>query len=86
MTFKEFSAWCNQRACDGMWGINTAIVCMEAGTAIAKKPFWKREKEWQKWNADQHIEEIFVNWTNEKIAEIMAKESEAAQKAQEGAE
>ena len=73
MTFKEFSAWCNQRACDGMWGLNTALACMEVGKAIRGKPFWKREKEWKKWNADWCIEEIFVNGTNEKIAEIMAK-------------
>ena len=69
MTFKEFSAWCNQRACDGMWGMYTSLACMKVGTAIMKKPFWKREKEWKKWNADWRIEEIFVKGTNEKIAE-----------------
>lgn len=25
MKFKEFSAWCNDRACDGCWGMTEAI-------------------------------------------------------------
>ena len=47
MKFKEFSDWCNRRACDGCWGMAEAICCCETAQAIYKFPFWKREKMWQ---------------------------------------
>jgi len=84
MTFKEFSAWCNQRACDGMWGMNEALACLEVGKMIYKVPFWKREKEWQKWNADWHMEEIFVKPTNERIAEVLAMRAARRGEGEEG--
>ena len=46
MTFKEFNEWCNRRACDGCWSMNTAIYCIEIGRKINALPFWKREKAW----------------------------------------
>ena len=48
MKYKEFIAWCNARAADGCWSLNTAIVCSQIMDRINKLPFWKREKEWQK--------------------------------------
>jgi hypothetical protein len=62
VTYKQFKSWCNERACDGRWGMNTALACIEVMKQINRKPFWKREKEWQKWNRDWRIEEIFVTW------------------------
>lgn len=47
MTFKEFEAWCNARACDGCWSMDTAIYCIEVGRHIKSLPFWKRKKAWQ---------------------------------------
>ena len=28
MKFKEFTNWCNERACDGCWGMLEAIACI----------------------------------------------------------
>ena len=47
MKFKEFSDWCNRRACDGCWGMAEAICCCETAKAVYKFPFWKREKMWR---------------------------------------
>lgn len=47
MTFKEFTAWCNERACDGRWGMVEAMVCIDLMAEIRKLSFWKREKFWR---------------------------------------
>ena len=47
-TFKEFIEWSNERAADGFWGIDTAIICININHHIEKFPFWRREKEFQK--------------------------------------
>lgn len=47
MTFKEFSKWCNERTCDGCWGMKEAMICVTICEDIYKKPFWKREKIWR---------------------------------------
>ena len=67
MKFKEFSKWCNERACDGCWGAYEAIFCVSIGTEIRRKPFWKREKKWQKMNSELSIEETIVNPINNMI-------------------
>lgn len=69
MKFKEFSAWCNERACDGCWGMMEAMICCNVCSDIYKLPFWKREKYWREC-AEKEIMPI-VNATNEKIKEIM---------------
>ena len=43
MKFKEFVNWCNERACDGCWGMLEAIVCINLINEIMKIQFWKRE-------------------------------------------
>lgn len=45
ITFEEFDKWANDRACDGGWGIGTAIVCIEAiNVVLAVKPiFWRKK-------------------------------------------
>ena len=75
MKFKEFVDWCNQRACDGCWGMNVAMYCIDVIGQIRKLPFWKREKAWQELNADSRIEEVIVNPINRKIAELLNRES-----------
>ena len=34
MTFKEFVEWCNDRACDGCWGMIESMVCMDIISSI----------------------------------------------------
>lgn len=65
MTYKEFVAWCNVRACDGYWSANTAIACIEVMKKINALPFWKRKKEWLR--VKDTIERDIVAVTNAKI-------------------
>lgn len=58
MTFKEFTAWCNERACDGRWDMLTAMVCIEVIEEIRKIPFWKRERFWREQREKQVLDKI----------------------------
>ena len=58
MKFKEFVNWCNKRACDGFWGILTAMACIDLIDKVKKVPFWKREKIWKENYEQQALEEI----------------------------
>lgn len=69
MTFKEFKTWCNQRACDGCWGMLDAMVCIDIIQTVQKKLFWKREKFWQEEYANDVMEQI-VNPIERKIEEV----------------
>lgn len=69
MKFKEFDAWCNQRACDGCWGMLTAMVCIDLLEKMRKVTFWKREKIWKEKYEKQVMDEI-VNPIEEKMKEL----------------
>ena len=47
MTYKEFKAWCNERACDGRWdSIETITTCLDIINEIDKikvKGFFKKK-------------------------------------------
>lgn len=75
MKFKEFKDWCYQRACDGCWGMQTAIVCLSIVDAVGKKPFWKREKFWKE-NYEQDVLENIVKPIEKKIRELEEKYNE----------
>ena len=68
MKYKEFVAWCNDRACDGCWSMATAIYCLEIGRKINALPFWKREKSWQE--ISEVVEREIISVINKKIAEV----------------
>lgn len=70
MKFKEFEAWCNQRACDGCWGMLDAMVCIDIIGEVRKQRFWKREKFWQEKYSDDVMEQI-VSPIERKIEEVM---------------
>lgn len=69
MKFKEFVSWCNERACDGFWGMITAMACIDLMQTIRKQPFWKREKLWRQEYEKRVLDEI-VNPINRKIEEL----------------
>jgi len=53
MSYKKFNDYCNDRACDGRWGMLEAIACVgmirEIEDAVKGKLFFKgkaREKAW----------------------------------------
>jgi hypothetical protein len=52
ITFKEFSRYCNDRACDGKWDFATALVCCKVAREVyEEKPLFRknkaREQKWQ---------------------------------------
>ena len=53
MTYKQFSDYCNDRACDGQWSMMKALACIgmhDEVEAIVKRKFFKhraREKAWK---------------------------------------
>lgn len=47
MKYKEFVVWCNERAADGCWGMNTALICINIMREVEKELFWRREKIWR---------------------------------------
>jgi hypothetical protein len=81
MTYKQFFDWCNERACDGMWGLYEALVCTDvinkiesvkvSGFHFRKKKLTEqaRENAWIKLNSKWRIEEI-INATNKKIVKF----------------
>lgn len=72
MKYKEFKDWCNERACDGRWGPNIAIICISIMKYINSYPFWKREKEWMK--ISEEVEREIINPINQKIEEYKSKD------------
>lgn len=70
MKFKEFKDWCNDRACDGRWGMVASISCIEIMGQVNSQPFWKRERKWQELNTEYEIENSIVIPINNKIAEL----------------
>lgn len=69
MKFKEFEAWCNERACDGCWGMLTAMVCIDLIGKMRNVSFWKREKVWKEKYEKQVTDEI-INPIEEKMKEL----------------
>ena len=68
MTFKEFKAWCNDRACDGCWSKETAIYCIAVIRNIEIQPFWKRKRAWAE--EREFIVENIVKVIEEKMTEV----------------
>ena len=69
MKFKEFTNWCNERACDGCWGMLEAIACINLINEIMKIQFWKREKIWKE-NYEQQVLEEIINPIEKKLEEM----------------
>ena len=69
MKFKEFTNWCNERACDGCWGMLEAMACINLMDEIRKTPFWKGEKFWKENYEHQVLEEI-INPIEKKLEEM----------------
>ena len=61
MTYKEFCNWCNERACDGRWGMALAASCSECISDCQKKIWFKREKYFQK-EYSESVERVMKYW------------------------
>ena len=66
MKYKEFNNWCNERACDGCWGLNEAMTCIDICHLFSYIPKWKQEKAWQHFLSRDVLEQIVIE-TNEII-------------------
>ena len=69
MKYKEFVDWCNQRARDGCWSMNTAIYCIGVCETINNLPFWKRNKVWKEKYEEEVVRDV-VEAINEKRREM----------------
>lgn len=47
MKFKEFVTWASDRAADGFWSCQIAVVSLAIIEDVKKIPFWKRERIWR---------------------------------------
>lgn len=75
MTFKEFQRWCNDRACDGCWGMTTAMICIDIMHQMHRTPFWRRKKRWnEEFNHNNSLYSEIVAPTNKLIEEWDADE------------
>lgn len=69
MTFKEFIAWCNDRACDGTWNLIEAMVAIDIVEDVRKNRPWRREKYWKK-RYESHVMQQIVMPINKRIEEF----------------
>ena len=69
MKFKEFVNWCNERACDGCWGMLEAIACINVINEIMKIQFWKRENFWKE-NYEQQVLKEIIDPIEKKLEEM----------------
>ena len=69
ITFKQFKEWCNDRTCDGCWGMLEALACIDLIDRVSLISFWKREKLWRKEYEEKILKEI-VNPINNKILKL----------------
>ena len=68
MTYKEFKNWCNNRACDGCWGMKEAIICIGIIQEIEIMHFWKRNKKWKELEKD--VVTLIIEPINKEIKEV----------------
>lgn len=69
MKYKDFCTWCNQRAADGCWGMQTAMFCVWVVDEVSKIPFWKREKIWKEKYEEEIMRDV-VEPIEKKIKEV----------------
>jgi len=58
MRYKEFVKWCNDRATDGCWDMQTAMLCSGIIKDIQTIKWWNRNKYWKQHYEDEVVEVI----------------------------
>lgn len=56
MTFREFSRWANERACDGQWGFQHVIATQEIYAVMDNTNIFNRKSVWKKQCENRAIE------------------------------
>ena len=72
MRFREFKSWCEQRVCDGCWGLAEAKASIAIIEIISSAPFWKREKLCREEYEESVVRQI-VNPIERKIKEVLGE-------------
>lgn len=75
MKFKEFVSWASDRAADGFWSYQIAVVSSAIIDDVRKIPFWKRERIWRDKYEKDVLDEL-VTPVNERIEQLKRKELE----------
>lgn len=70
LKYKYFVDWCNQRACDGRWGLQEAVICIHILEEIRETSIFKRKK---KWLELEPVANEIVTEINKKIKEILGE-------------
>lgn len=70
LSYKEFNNWCNQRAADGKWGYNEAIICLDIVRQIDEIPIYRFIKRNRLWTELEPCANNILTKTNEKIKEV----------------
>ena len=73
MTFKEFIAWGNDRACDGAWNLIEVMVVVDIVEDVRKRLPWRQEKYWKKRYESRVMQQIVIP-INKRIKESLRKE------------
>lgn len=72
MIYRQFRAWCNKRAADGCWSMNTAMFCINIVGEMEKIPFWKREKVWKE-KYEEEINRDVIEPIEKKMFDVYGK-------------
>lgn len=75
MKFKELLEWANDRATDGFWSYQIAVVSLAIIDDVRKNPFWKRERIWRDKYEKDVLDEL-VTPVNERIEQLKREELE----------
>lgn len=65
MRYKEFVKWCNNRAADGCWDMQTAMLCAGIMKDVRAIKWWKRNKYWEQ-HYENEVVEVIVTPINKK--------------------
>ena len=69
MTFKQFMAWCSDRACDGLWSLREVMEVLDIVSDVMKTRPWRREKYWKKYYESRVMQQIVIP-INKRIEEF----------------
>ena len=68
VSFRQFVQWCNERACDGCWGIGTAAICIGVMEDVKARPRREQNKFWLE-NFEEEVRTQVIEPINAKIKE-----------------
>ena len=74
MKFRDFVSWCNNRACDGCWGMKRLCCASTSCSRSESSLFGDVKKEWRRINEGNWVVTMIVDPINAKIAKVKGRE------------